>query len=56
MDATGSTMKEELRQSLDEIIVQAHENGVDIEDGAYHFQHDDPDIPDWEIILILLQS
>jgi hypothetical protein len=56
MDRVGPTTKEELRQSLDETVVQAYENGVNVADGAYQLHHDDPDIPDWELMLFLLQT
>jgi len=56
MNTSGPTTKEELSHSLDEAILQAHENGVEIESGAYPLYHDDPDIPDVEIMFFLLQS
>ena len=56
MGRVGPTTKEELRQSLDETVVQAYENGVHVADGTYLLHHDDPDIPDWEFMLVLLQT
>lgn len=56
MRRQGPATKEELRQSLDEIIQQAYNNGVDLNDGAYPLQHDDPDTPDFELMLFQLKS
>ncbi len=56
MRRQGPTTKEELRQSLDEIIQQAYNNGVDLNDGAYPLQHDDQDTPDFELMLFQLKS
>lgn len=56
MNTSGSTTEEELCQSLNETILQAYENGVDIESGAYPLYHDDRNIPDVEIMFFLLES
>ena len=53
---SGPTSKEELRKSLDETIKQAYENGVELDNGGYELRHDDPEIPDWEVLIYLLQA
>ena len=56
MGRQGPTTRAELRQSLDETIQQAYKNGVNLNDGAYPLQHDDPDMPDFELMLFQLKS
>jgi hypothetical protein len=56
MNGAGPTTKEELRQSLDRTILQAYENGVNLENGAYQLRHDGSNIPDWELMVFLLKS
>jgi len=56
MNASGPTTKDELCQSLDETILEAYENGVEIESGACPLQHDNPEIPDLEIVFFLLDT
>ena len=56
MNTSEPTTEEELCQSLGKTILQAYENGVSIEGGACPLRHDDPDIPDLEIMFFLLES
>ncbi|WP_255149112.1 hypothetical protein [Halorarius halobius] len=43
--------KEELRTALDELILVAYENGVDVDNGGYALRHEDPELPDWEVVV-----
>lgn len=56
MGGQEPTTKEELRQALDKIIQQAYTNDVNLNDGAYPLHHDDPDLPDFELMLFRLKS
>jgi len=55
MSGAGPITKEELRQSLDKTVCKASENGVDVEDATFQLRHDDPNIPNLEIMLVSLQ-
>ncbi len=41
--------KEELRDALDTLVLNAYENGVRVDNGGYPLNHADPDIPDWDL-------
>jgi hypothetical protein len=45
------TSKAELRDALDELVLAAYANGVEVDDGAYALRHDDPGVPDWEVLI-----
>lgn len=46
---SGPTTKEELQVALHRVILKAYQNGVQIDDGGYALNHDETDIPDWDI-------
>ena len=53
---SGPSTKEELRTVLDEIVLSAYENGVPVADGAYPLEHDDPDLPDWDLLITRVET
>jgi len=48
-DESGPTTRAELRSALDRIILRAHTNGVDVDNGGFPLRHDDPTVPDWDV-------
>lgn len=49
---SAPTTKAELDTRLDELILRALENGVDVNDSAYDLRHDDPELPNWEVQIV----
>ena len=47
----GPTTKNELRVEIEKLLLQAHNNGVDLDNGGYAFHHEDPEVPDWDLHL-----
>ena len=43
--------KTELTAALDDLVSSAFANGVRVDDGGYVLRHDDPELPDWEVVI-----
>lgn len=52
---TGPTTKDELRDTLDELLLKAYENGVEVDNGGYGLTHDDPAVPNWDVLITLVE-
>lgn len=48
---SGPTTKAELEKALDELVLRAHANGVEVDNGGFALRHDEPEIPDWEVLI-----
>lgn len=46
---SGPATREELRTQLDTAIIQAHHNGVAVNDTAFELLHQDAGTPDWDV-------
>lgn len=55
MSEWSPSTKAELQESLDELVRQAHQNGVCVSDCGYELLHDDESIPDWDLTIIRLE-
>lgn len=53
---SGPTTKEELSIALDELVRQAHTNGVDVDNGGYDLLHPEPNVPDWDVVITRLKK
>jgi hypothetical protein len=54
---SGPTNKAEFEEALDELIVQAYQNGISIDNGGYVLQHTSTNVPDMEVMFYrLVQS
>lgn len=51
---SGPTTREELRDELDELLVQAEMNGVPIDEQRYVLRHDALDSSDWVVEIVPL--
>lgn len=54
MIESGPTSKAEFEDALDKLIVQAHQNGVEITDGGYASHHTSKELPDVEVMFYRL--
>lgn len=41
----------EFRSKLDELLINAHNSGLEINNQSYALRHQDPDVPDWDVII-----
>lgn len=44
----------EFEDALDKLIIEAHQNGVEIADGTHVLQHTDEEVPDVEVMFYRL--
>lgn len=54
MSIDSPTSKSELREALDELVVNAYQNGVTVDNGGYELCHPDQSVPDWDVTIIRL--
>ena len=53
-DNTSPATPEALEEALDNLLSQAYENGVEIDDHTFELRHGDAPAPDWEILIVRL--
>lgn len=53
---SGPATKEELRVALDTLVLNAYENGVQVDNGGYPLNHSNPDIPDWDLLITRVEK
>lgn len=46
--------EEKFREALDDLIIRAYENDLDIDNGGHILRHDSEDIPDVEVVVYQL--
>lgn len=51
---TNPTTIDEFRVALDNLLVLAHENGIDLANRPYALRHEESALPDWEVHIIQL--
>lgn len=56
MVESGPTSKAEFEDALDKLIVQAHQNGVEITDGGYVPHNTSKEVPDVEVMFYRLAA
>lgn len=44
----------DLKEALDSLLSEAHENDVEIDDHAFDLRHVDATAPDWEVLIVRL--
>lgn len=54
MSGTGPTSEQEFKRALEDLIIQAAQNNVHIDDGGYEFKHENAEIPDVEVLIVRL--
>lgn len=47
--------KAEFEESLDKLVREAYQNGVNVSDCGYELLHTDESIPDWDLKIIRLK-
>lgn len=52
LDIDSPTSKAELEDAFDVLVKEAHDNGVDVDNGGYELIHQEPAIPDWDLTII----
>lgn len=55
MEITSPTSKGELEAALGELVQNAYQNGVTVDNGGYELIHEDLDIPDWDLTIIRME-
>ncbi|GEM_PF-3282139 len=55
MSEWSPSSKAELEESLDELVRQAHQNGVTVSDCGYELLHNDESKPDWDLTILRLK-
>ncbi|GAA1341849.1 hypothetical protein GCM10009647_085790 [Streptomyces sanglieri] len=55
MSKWSPSTKDELEESLDELVQRAYQNGVSVSDCGYELLHNDESIPDWDLKIIRLK-
>lgn len=53
-DQSPPTTRRELEAAIDELLREAHENGVEAGDHSYVVRDGDPATPDWEVLVVEL--
>lgn len=48
---TTPTTRTELHAAMDDLLSEAHENGVAVHNHSYPLRHNNPKLPDWEVIV-----
>ena len=56
MSLESPTSKSELRKALDELVVNAYQNGVIVDNGGYELCHSDQSVPNWDVSIIRLEE
>lgn len=47
---------DEFEEALDTLIQRAYQNGVTVADGGYDLRHSNPEVPDWEVLIVRLSG
>jgi hypothetical protein len=47
--------KSELQDALDELLQNAYQNGVTIDNGGYDLRHSNDSMPNWEVTIFRLE-
>lgn len=52
MQIDSPTSKAELEKALDEVVKQAHLNGVRVDNGGFRLLHDGKGMPNWDLQIV----
>lgn len=55
MSVDSPTSKSELREALDDLVQNAYQNGVKVDNGGYELRHSEESVPDWDLTIIRLE-
>lgn len=55
-ESSNPTTPQELRELLDTLLIRSYKNGVKVARQTYSLEHDDPEIPSWEVQVHRLQD
>lgn len=50
-ERSSPTTRLELERDLDDLLSRAFNNGIRVDNGGYALRHEDPDLPDWEVVI-----
>lgn len=56
MSLDSPTSKSELRKALDELVVNAYQNGVTVDDSGYGLCYSEEPVPDWDVTIIRIEK